>query len=310
VAVELQVFLTADIGPADAVLGAGHETNGSWQATDSGLAVAVDVLHSIEDRFGMALPVTWFLRADALIHRQFGSRLAIFEKLSLFAQRAGRDGHEVAWMPQVYAGSRADVAIDYDDLAITHAALTGAALAPRSVRMGNCFHDNRTMKLLSDLGVEIDSSAVPGRVKSDLGWRMDWEGTPRQPYRPSLSDYRRPGVPALRILEVPLSVRPIKAPYDAEPLLRYLNPCMHRQFFGQNLRDVLADSPHLVLIFHPDEAVPPGTGTGHPLVAYSKDELAFNLLELIQECARLNRAVSLLRLEDLAGRWPERGADS
>lgn len=300
-ATELRVFLTADVGPADAVLGAGHETDGRWEETESGLAVTTDVLRSIQDRFGIAVPVTWFFRADSLIEQQFGDCLAIFDKFSRFTQLVVREGHEIGWLPQVYAGSRgAVVGINYEDLSTTHAALTNAAHAPRSVRMGNCFHDNRTIKLLNDLGVEVDSSAVPGRTKDDLGWRMDWLGTPARPYYPSVADYRQPGEPQLDILEVPLSVRPIKAPYDQAPLLRYLNPCMHRHFFLQNLRDLLASSSYLLCIFHPDEAVVPQSGKGHPLVAYSKDELAFNLQELMAESARLGRVVSFHRLENFA----------
>lgn len=300
-AAELRVFLTADIGPANAILGAGHETDARWDETEAGLAVALDVLRSLQDRTGAEVPVTWFFRADGLIEQQFGDCLGIFQKFSSFVEQARSEGHEVAWMPQAYVGASDDAHIDYDDLATTHAGLLRAGHSPKSVRMGNCFHDNRTMKLLDDLGIQVDSSAVPGRTKADLGWRMDWQGTPTGSYHPSLADYRRPGAPALRILEVPLSVQPIKAPYDSAPLLRYVNPCMHRTFFGQNLPATIASSPYLVLIFHPDEAVAPHAGPGHPLVAYSKAELAFNLALLLDESARLGRTLSFHRLEELAG---------
>jgi hypothetical protein len=127
---------------------------------------------------------------------------------------------------------------------------------------------------------------------------MDWLGTPPQPYYPSVADYRKPGVPHLDILEVPFSVRPVKAPYDQAPLLRYLNPCMYREFFWQNLRATIAANSYLVCIFHPDEAVPPQSGKGHPLVAYAKEELAFNLRELLVESSRMGRTVSFHKLED------------
>jgi hypothetical protein len=292
------VILTADIGPAAAVLGAGHTTDSRWEETQSGLAVSTEVLRSIQDRFQVALPVTWFIRADRLILQQFGDRLAIFDMFADFTQQALKDGHEVGWLPQVYGGG--DAGISYEDLSTTHGALTRAALAPRSVRMGNCFHDNRTMAILDELGVRSDSSAIPGRTKDDLGWRMDWTGTPAAPYHPAVADYRAPGAPQLGILEVPLTVRPLKAPYDQAPLLRYVNPCMHREFFGQNLGEIIESRSYLLCIFHPDEAVPPRSGNGHPLVAYAKEELAFNLAQLFALADSAGRAVTFHTLESFS----------
>lgn len=291
----LRVILTADIGPADAVLGAGHAIDSRWEETQSGLSISTGVLRAIEDRFQVALPVTWFVRADRLIEQQFGDRLAIFEMFSDFTRQAVKDGHEIGWLPQVYGGG--DAGISHEDLSTTHGALSTAALAPRSVRMGNCFHDNRTMAILDELGISSDSSAVPGRTKDDLGWRMDWTGTPSTPYHPSVVDYRAPGEPPRGILEVPLTVRPLKAPYDQAPLLRYVNPCMHREFFGQNLGEIFASSSYLLCIFHPDEAVTPRSGRGHPLVAYSKEELAFNLAQLFARANTAERDVTFHTLE-------------
>jgi hypothetical protein len=279
-------------------LGAGDEADNSWEETAAGLAAAGDVLRSLQDHFGIELPVTWFFRADSLIFEQFGDCLAIFDKFARFIEQAMADGHEIGWMPQAYA--RASTGINYEDLTTTHAALTRAARAPSSVRMGNCFHDNQTMRLLSELGIKVDSSAMPGRAKDDLGWRMDWLATPARPYHPSVADYRQPGLPQLDILEVPLSVRPLQAHYDKAPLLRYLNPCMFRDLFWQNLRATIASSSSLVCIFHPDEAVAPRGSGGHPLVAYSKAELAFNLQELIAESSRMGRRISFHKLADFA----------
>ena len=291
------VFLTGDVGPADAVLGSGHTTQTRWERTEVGLHIIFEVLDSLQDQYSIEMPVTWLVRADSLIDEQFGDCLAIFEKFSSYLQKAARDGHEIGWLPQVYGG-RGGTEVNYDDLLLTHAALIKAALTPKTVRMGNCFHDNLTMKILNDLGIEIDSSAVPNRIKNDGGWRMDWQGTKAQAYRPSLADYRLPGVPHLDILEVPLTVRPIKAPYDLAPLLRYLNPCMHRAYFWQNLRDTLVQSSYVVLIFHPDEAAASRNTPGHPLVAYSREEFASNLQRLMLHSLRKGRSIRFCRLRD------------
>jgi hypothetical protein len=69
----------------------------------------------------------------------------------------------------------------------------------RSVRMGWDYHNNQTFQTLEQLGVVADFSAIPGlrtargsnsRQRENL---FDWYETPRSPYFPSRSDYRRPG---------------------------------------------------------------------------------------------------------------------
>lgn len=295
------MVLTADVGPADAVLGSGHAIDSSWEETDAGLLACRETLQSLEARFGFALPVTWFIRADELIERQFGDRCAIFARFAELVRSAASNGHEIGWLPQVYAGtSEQPGAINYDDLSATHVALERVGVAVRSVRMGNCFHDDRTMALLAALGIANDSSAVPGRTKVDLGWRMDWSSTPMAPYRPSATDYRIPGDPSLDLIEVPLTVRPLKAPYDAAPLLRYVNPCMHHEFFGQNLREVVDTAGYLLCIFHPDEAVAPRHGRGHPLVAYSRQELERNIRHLVSIANDAGRTISFQTLGQFA----------
>ncbi len=294
---KLALFLTIDVGPAGATLGEGHTDSGEWTRTADGLEILSDIFRSTEDIFGLKIAPTWFFRADRLIAAQFGDRFSIFKKFYDFVHRMILQGHEVGWMPQVYS-SLQHIMIDYEDLSITHGVLVKEGIYPRSVRMGDCFHDNTTMKNLNDLKIQFDSSAVPGRIKEDSGWRMNWMGTPEEAYYPSLKDYRKPGIPHLNILEVPISVLPIKAPYDSAPLLRYLNPCMYRGFLWQNLPRLINSNSYLICILHPDEVVPIRGGIGHPLVAYSIDELRFNLHQLIKLSGIYGRTVTFHTIEE------------
>ncbi len=294
----LTLCVTIDVGPPEAALGRGHEIHDDWERTETGLAILNDVFRSLEDQCGMRLPMTWFLRADRLIAEAFGDRMSLFQKFSGLIDQLTRKGHEIGWMPQVY--SKGNDSVDYEDLLITHDAMKDWGLSPKSVRMGDCFHDNKTMKTLDDLDIRFDSSAMPGRRKDDFGWRMNWMGTPNEAYYPSQEDYRKPGTPHFNILEVPLSVAPIRAPYDPEPLLRYLNPCMHRRFFWQNLESLIASDSYLLFLLHPDEAVPRQANAGHPLISYSADEMKYNLRELIRISTRLERTASFRNIENLA----------
>lgn len=293
----LAVHLTVDVGPADAVLGRGNAIDADWSATMSGAQDLFDVLDRLADRLGSQVGSTWFIRADRLIEAQFGDRLAVLERFAALAAKRGQHALEIGWMPQIYGPDSA--AIDYDDLDATHDALRAAGYRPASVRMGNCYHDNRTMHALASLGIAYDSSALPGRTKNDGSWRLDWSVTPEAAFHPAADDYRQPGTPALDITEVPLTMLPIKADYDAAPLRRYVNPAMHPALLWPGLDALLAGRDHLVLITHPDELHRRGEADGHPLIAYSPAIVADNLLRLVESAGRMARRLEFLPLRDL-----------
>lgn len=277
-------------------MGRGHELGGDWARTEAGIGALQEAFKDFGDRHEMGVPATWFLRADRLVTQQFGDPIHVIRMFSRLGGMPERDRDEIGWMPQVYEGDRPEVF--YDDLSQIYEKIGAVGPLPRSVRMGDCFHDNRTMKIISELGVRVDSSAVPGRQKSDGGWRMNWIGTPERAFHPSMEDYRTPGSSRLEVLEVPLSVSPLAAPYDSAPLLRYLNPCMRREYFLEGIQRLLLSSDYLVMVLHPDEVVPGRPQERHPLVAYSVDEVAANLDDLMRRAILLDRVISFHTLQD------------
>jgi len=291
----LRIYLTIDVGPTDAVMGHGHTSNPGWNSTFVGLKLLRHAISLLERRLQITMSATWFVRADRLVHNQFGGRLAVMQ---MFMNEMGtsfvRD-HELGWMPQLPAEG-VDL-IEYEDLRLTHAELLEFLPRLDSVRMGDCYHDNASMQLLDELGVRFDSSALPGRTKDDCGWRMDWHGTPDWAYHPSCEDYRHPGSQQRGILEIPLSVIPIQAPYDKVPLLRYVNPCFLKHLLWPELSRLLSAAPYIVCILHPDELVSRTQG-GHPLIAYSVDEFVKNLAGIVDQARGLGRTVSFHRLRD------------
>jgi hypothetical protein len=271
---ELTLSLTVDVGPADAVLDHRHERGGDWARTEAGVAVLCDTLADFADEAGLRVAATWFVRADAFIAAQFGDPLAMVHRFADLLRARLDAGDELGWMPQVYSADTGG--IDYAGLEATHCAFAAAHGAPASVRMGGLFHDDRTMAMLDALGVRFDSSALPGREKTDRGWRVDWRRAPATPYHPDRGDYQRPGADPLRVLEVPLSMLPIAAPYDLHPLPRYFDPTFHPSLLAPELRS-LAVPGLRVAVLHPDAVLPPPPGGGHPLVGYSPQALTTNL---------------------------------
>ena len=295
---EIPAILTVDIGPDDAVLGNGRAALPRWERTEAGLSLLRDRLHALEDEFGMAIPATWFVRADDLIVRQLGRADGAFRKFELFLRAAVAAGHEAGWLPQQPAEDGApDVA---QHLARTHSALSSLGIRIRSARAGKLGHDNASMAALDALGIEFDSSALPGRTRIEGGWCLDWAGTPRNPYRPSVADYRVPGEPHLDVCEVPLTTLPMQAPYDAASLERYVNPCMHSTLLWPGLSGVLRDADYLLCVLHPDEIVPRRSG-GHPLIGYSADVFSSNLREMVRACRDHGRKISFMTLAGFAG---------
>jgi hypothetical protein len=287
----LPALLTIDVGPDDAVLGAGRTDSAAWGRSEAGLAVLTDSLKRLEDELGAPVPATWFIRADEAIRRQLGSYDAVVRKCQELLHASFSRGHEAAWLVQPPCA----------ELRSVHEALRAGGWLARSARAGELTHDNRSLAGFDALGIAFDSSALPGRARLEEGWGIDWRGTPERPYRPSVSDYRVPGEPSLAIWEIPLTTLAIRAPYDAHPVARYVNPCMRGALLWPALEHVIADASYLLCVMHPDEAIA-RQDRGHPLIAYSADNLRANLRRIVRSCVDSGRGVSFTTVADFGAR--------
>jgi hypothetical protein len=296
------VYLTLDVGPDDAVLGHAHERTSAWTRTTAGLRAMEDVQRQLAVLLGAPAALTWFVRADRHLAVTDGDALAAYTRFGEAMREHAAAGDAVGWMPQVYSADGGTP--DYADLEATCARVRDAGWPAEAVRMGGCFHDDETMARLDGLGVAVDCSALPGREKRDGGWRLDWRGTPAGAFHPALADYRRGGTPAHRVLELPLSMLPLAAPYDATPLPRYFNPAMHPELLAPHVDDLATRADYVQGVLHPDELVPPAHG-GHPLVAYSPAACVDSLGRLIERVRAHGREPVFLPVTDAAVRFAE-----
>jgi UDP-MurNAc hydroxylase len=97
---QIPVILSVDIGPDDAILGANRLESPGWERSSAGLILLRNCFRRMEDECAAAIPVTWFVRADPAIQRQFGSMLGVFRKFDEFLAAARQDGHEIGWLAQ------------------------------------------------------------------------------------------------------------------------------------------------------------------------------------------------------------------
>jgi len=283
----IRIILTIDVGPDGASLGKGHSSQFDWIKTREGIDKLLEVFLVLSSNHSIEIPATWFVRSDQIIYKNLGSYNALFDKVSEQINYA-EGMHELGWLPQLYTVDNHTNSWNRDgDLLIlddAYKSLCDAGYKIQSTRMGNCFHDNQTMAAINNLGIKYDCSGLPYRMKKDGGWDIDWKLTDNKPYCPSKNDYRIPGSPSYEIIEIPLSMVPIKADYDEQPLARYLNPCFKKEYLWQNLEDVINKSNYIHCVLHPDELMPQGNSFKHPLVAYSQKETLNNLNRLVDVC--------------------------
>ena len=250
-----------------------------------------------------AIPITWFVRADGQLESILGSAGFLLEKFAPFWSSVRDAHHELAWHPHLYRQSNIEepaVIITEPNEAQEELERLWEKLRPvfpaASFRNGEGWHTPVTYATVERLGFQCDSTAIPGRSGTE-GHPMNWEVAPNRPYFPSGEDLCTEG-PARQLLELPMNTWLVKAPYDGEPKVRYINPSVHPRIFAdalerwENTRKISTNQLCVwVMIFHPDEV----------LSAAGKDDLYSRSMEcLLTNVAAFQR--NLLKAE-LEGEW-------
>jgi hypothetical protein len=257
----------------------------SWR----GLDLIPDIAAAVHE---VGWPATWFVRGDPQLQEVYGSAGYLLESFEPSWRKLADHGDEIGWHPHItrlrHDGlweSERDDGLYSDALRKAHAELRAHGYQFKSARMGEAIGSNLILKTLVDLGLRVDSSAIPGRSRNDTSRRFDWSPTPNKPYRPSTADYRVPGQPCLPILEVPMTTIPVLGGNDPEPYLRYASLAYHPSIFLRAIKcwfdtaDCRLSNRVLTLILHPDELM--ARNANHPLYAFSIKALRANIDALI-----------------------------
>jgi hypothetical protein len=186
-----------------------------------------------------------------------------------------------------------------DELRRAHAAWTALLGAPVVSRLGGLHSTDALAHTLDELGVRVDATALPGRVRRDERRILDWSTTPSHPYRPSRADHRVPGEPSLSLVQVPFTVVPVHADYDDAPVARYVDLTFHPRALRDAL-PVMARADFLVTIAHPAGVVPQLSTAPHGLLSYDLDAVRTNMEAIVRACERADREVRFVTLDELA----------
>jgi hypothetical protein len=301
------------------------------------------MLRGLLDDAGHEPVFTWVLRADEQV-REFQGAYGWFVRAHQhLLRRLLESGDELGWHPHFWRRDARDGTwsqeiedVDWQLNMIMEAHRDLSSCFPgdlKIVRMGWSYHNNRTYAALDELGMVADLSAVPGlgtltgRLPARRENLFDWQCTPRSPFRPSRTDYRRPpgpGESACRMLEVPSFVSTsfrwslvsgaqmarktgdmAQLWYAVRRPTYCVNLTTRPAFFAPmvaqlrlELRGAKAGPVVFATQLHADELVPNRSGL------YSLKSVRTNLEALLRSCRESGAPVEFVRASRIPELWP------
>ncbi|MFH0804176.1 MAG: hypothetical protein V1896_01065 [Candidatus Zambryskibacteria bacterium] len=284
----IYLTLTVDLDPDnfDASI-FGKVDKMSWKGIDEGLPPFLEKIENLKDSFGSKPLITWFVRADKELFDVYGDYNYLLGRYSDFLNRRLKAGDEIGWHPHENK---------MKDLISAHEALKPIDKNFVSVRVGNSFHNNDFMHAFSKWGFKVDSTALPGRIRSDKERILDWRETPEKPYFPSASDYRLSGGDSSEILEVPFSMIETQSSEDQKPIKRYLNLSYEHNLIQNSLRSLIAEKQLLVSIVHPSELL--DKQPKHSIIAFGTDIATKNLAFILKEAETYDKKIKFTTMKE------------
>jgi len=272
----------------------------NWRGVEEGIPSMLSALKDYRDVNGNQIKYSWFIRCDMQLKKIYGDPLYLFEKYNrLWTERKNR-GDELAWHFHPYDHNLSLLDDDQrivKDLKECHRVMRSRGFNLPASRIGRAFGSNALLKALFDLGIKLDSSALPGRKRIDANNHIDWETTTQGPFYPSASDYRVAGKNSTGLLEVPMSMIKIKAAYDREPIKRYMNLTFKNQVIDGALRQYVKEENLLVAIMHPSEVV---SGiSSHALLSFDVNEIKLNLDAIEAEAKKSNKTIKYISISEV-----------
>ncbi|CAG0969864.1 MAG: hypothetical protein OIN86_14260 [Candidatus Methanoperedens sp.] len=276
-----------------------------WNGIETGIPLLVETFKKYKDSFGNPVKITWFIRVDNQLKGIYEHAAYLLIKYRKLWEKFEENGDEIGWHPHLYRKLEGkwiqETRPSYikQDLKESYKAMIEAGFCPICSRIGEAFHSNEIMIELFRLGIKIDSTAMPGRVRIDTERHIDWKGTPYGPYYPSMTDYRLPGKKGDRIgiLEVPMSMIETKTEYDKKSLKRYVDLSFRNHVMKDGLEAHIRNNDYLLSISHPSTILPL-YNINHPLVSYDIAEVEKNLNTIISKCNILEKRIQFITVSE------------
>lgn len=300
---ETRLCITADI--CNAVFPEHRDVSRWDEIIGAGIRLE-EKLAELSDDFGTSPKITWFVRADPGMRKQFFNATFLFERFDAHLSRLAARGHEIAWHPH----------LDYQNLKREMNELPKIVKSVRnlfpveSVRIGEGFHSSDLMQLVEKLGFAADSTCLPGRFNLDLGTPFDWKNAPDSPYFPDKSNYQNVDDSESGVLEIPFTMLPIKLDGDLPgPSSRYMNFSYQSEHFDSGVMAKRNWSDTLVGIVHPAEIIPPKNSSNwHKLLSLKEEEPLENIKFLLDRLRSLGKKMKFSTINQaqsaIRNDWP------
>jgi len=248
---------------------------------------------------------TFFIRADNQVKYTFDRFNALFYRYRPFWLKVQQGGDEIGWHPHLYRlrGNLWTPQIDGPgvewQLKNCFVELPMDEFSISSARIGEGMMTNYAINTLDRIGIKTDSTALPGRIRNDAERRFNWLKAPINPYHPSRFDYASPGMPGgnLTLLEVPFTMVTTMAPYDKEPLKRYLDLSIDPHLLAPGLKEALRSSLFTVAVIHPSFLL--GETGDHELLSPGPDTVKQNIANILAAIGMINRKPKFVRIRDI-----------
>jgi len=311
----LYIVVTVDCDPDDfdeSVRGERKGSEPSWNGMQRGSPIILETLQRLRDVDGKPARVTWFVRADNQIKRIYGDSAFLFSEYSELWKTCAELRHELGWHPHLYRFENQSWVQERDELRLTqilreiHGDLRARGLRFSSSRIGDAYGSNAVLATLDELGISCDSSALPGRSRSDSQRNFDWTQTPQLPYFPARSNYRASGTPCLNLLQVPMTMIPTQASYDPAPLLRYVDLTFHRRALQEGISAAIRNLPLLVTIMHPSSLLPNVGRPEHALLSFDPTAFKNNVDLIMKECTESGREFRFITMNEVRTHFGKR----
>lgn len=194
-----------------------------WKGVEKGIAAFRQGIYktNFEFQYGQ-LPITWLLRSDRQIYELYDDPIFCFKQFeNIWKVEINKYKSEIGWHLHLYSWDRhvsqwVQTLFKDDDVDLLEKSLDSLRRYTKieAVRTGWDYCSNNLMTFFERKNILVDASAIPGSVQSGR-FIHNWAGTPRIPYLPSRSDYRRAAkfhAEALKIIELPVLVRSLNFP--------------------------------------------------------------------------------------------------
>ncbi len=275
---EMLVALTFDMDPDhfDPSMADDYRSDDlTWRGVEEGVPAITEILSGVRDDNNSSPCATW-LRVDNQIGEIYGDCGAILDRFEDRLRELESEGHEIAWHPHLHRRESGTWVQEHDakrletNLVTARRCSKPPRLDTRVRHVWGNYGSGPLMTILEGLGVEVDSSAVPGRQRRDDHVDFDWSKTPRTAHRfwCCPNDHRIPGTPAHTLVEVPCHGIRTRL-MTTSSYLRHVDLSFHTGALQPGLDDLIDDASYPVTDTHPSTVLAEVGSSNHGLLVFA-----------------------------------------